>query len=73
MMNYSTVHTGYIVIIVFITQCVFVHSNIYCRDEWQPSQMFNPHTEPKQCGRYDTQSSWICDPCNILSNETGKV
>ena len=72
-MNYPTVHTGYIVIIVFITQCVFVHSNIYCRDEWQPSQMFNPRTEPKQCGRYNTQSSWICDPCNILSNETGKI
>ncbi|XP_060080133.1 uncharacterized protein LOC132559519 [Ylistrum balloti] len=34
--------------------------------EWEASQMPDPYTNPKACGRYENKPAYVCDPNNIL-------
>lgn len=51
----------------YCSQC----SSPDCHSGYSPSEMPNPSTESGLCGRF-CSSTFICDPCQILNNSSGK-
>jgi hypothetical protein len=60
-------------IFVFVSNCICLCPGQQCKTEWQQDDMLNPRYDMNGCGRCRRNSSWICDPCNVLNNEIGNV
>lgn len=60
-------------IFLFVANCVGVCPGQQCQTVYQQDDMLNPRDNRNGCGRCVRYSTWICDPCNVLSNETGNV
>lgn len=43
-----------------------------CLDTWTGPLLPRPRYQSGECGRY-CKDTWICDPCNEISNATGTL